>query len=266
MLIALAAAAWVQMLWPSIGGDAMSGMVQSGAGVEGEAMDLGMDAEFSFADVSVGAVAFVGAWIVMMTAMMLPSTVPMVVLYRAMARGSPHANALRTSVFVLAYLVAWGAFGLAVYAVQRLLGSIASRSTDLEAAWPMVVAGVLASAGVYQFSRLKEMCLGRCRSPWSFLVERWRPGTWGGFELGLRHGVYCIGCCWALMAVLVVAGAMGLAWVTLIAVVIFAEKLLPPGRHAARVIGLALLGLERARRVEPCATERGGPSATGAVM
>jgi len=103
------------------------------------------------------------------------------------------------------------------------------------------VAAALALAGVYQFTALKDACLRACRTPADFLVQHWRGGTRGALRLGIAHGVYCLGCCWALMVVLVVAGSMGLPWVVAIALVVFAEKLLPRGRAFSRGIGFALL-------------------------
>lgn len=236
-LLAIATAAWVALVLPSFAADA--------------AMP-GMDAEVTDASGPIGSQAlgallaaamFVGAWLVMMTAMMLPSAAPMVLLYRATATGSSIRKAAHTGVFVAGYLLAWGVFGLTVYLIQEALAVVAREQPALGSAWPFVVAGVLAGAGVYQFSPLKYVCLRQCRSPVSFLMTRWRPGVGGGFRLGLHHGSYCVGCCWGLMAVLAAAGAMGLAWVALIALVIFAEKLLPQGESAARIVGTVLIGL-----------------------
>jgi predicted metal-binding membrane protein len=121
----------------------------------------------------------------------------------------------------------------------------------LQDALPDGVAASLLAAGVYQFTPLKDACLRQCRRPLDFLVQRWRPGAWGAFRLGVEHGGYCVGCCWGLMAVLVVAGAMGLAWVALLTLVIFAEKLLPGGRRTARLTGAALVGLGLVVAVQP---------------
>jgi predicted metal-binding membrane protein len=104
-----------------------------------------------------------------------------------------------------------------------------------------VVAVVLIGAGVYQFTPLKNACLGRCRAPTDFLVTHWHPGRAGAVRIGVEHGLYCVGCCWALMAVLVVVGAMALAWVAVIALAVAAEKLLPQGAALARVVGVALV-------------------------
>ena len=161
------------------------------------------------------------AWVAMMTAMMLPSAAPLVLLY---ARS---AAARRRVELVLGYLVVWAAIGLPVYAAQDVLPTSA-----------LAIAGVLAAAGVYQFTPLKDACLRQCRTPANFLMERW---TRSALRLGAEHGLYCVGCCWALMAVLVVAGAMGVVWAAGIAAVVFAEKVLPAGEWAARTAGIALL-------------------------
>jgi predicted metal-binding membrane protein len=252
-LVGVAAIAWAALLLPAFGSDA----TMSGMGVEPETM--GEDAmempgateviaPAAFA-VPLGAATFLASWLVMMTAMMLPSAAPMVLLYRAMATGSATRRARHTAVFVSGYLVAWSLFGAVVYLVQQGLVLLRVVSPGLDAAWPLAVALVLASAGLYQFSPLKDRCLRQCRSPFSFLMLRWEPGIGAGFRLGVRHGLYCVGCCWGLMVVLVAAGAMGLPWVTLIALVVFGEKLLP--RSPARLVGLLLLGLAAAVAIRP---------------
>lgn len=197
------------------------------------------------------ATAFLLAWLVMMTAMMVPSTAPMIAVARATATGSPLHRAAYSAAFLSGYLVMWGTVGVVVYLLQQAGVAFAASLPAVREAWPFVVATVVAAAGLYQFSPLKDACLGQCRSPISFIMTRWRAGIRGGVELGVRHGGYCLGCCWGLMAVLVVAGAMGLAWVTLIALVIFIEKLLPAGPGAARLVGAMLLVLAAAIAVRP---------------
>jgi predicted metal-binding membrane protein len=228
-LLGIAAAAWAALLTKELAdGAAMSGM--------------GLEPKRAFDD-PLAAMVFVGAWVVMMAAMMLPSTTPMVLLYRNMIVGSPPRRAAQLAVFVSAYLVTWALFGVAVYVAQESLAVVGGLSPDAHAAWPGVVSAVVLAAGVYQLSPLKDVCLRQCRSPFSFLMERWRPGIGGGLSLGFRHGLYCVGCCWALMAVLVAGGAMGLEWVALLAVVVFTEKILPAGRAVARLVGAFLVGL-----------------------
>jgi predicted metal-binding membrane protein len=185
-----------------------------------------------------GAAGFLGAWVVMMAAMMLPSAAPLVLLYRAAGAGGHAAN---TVPLVAGYLLAWAGFGAVVYAAQQALGAVVLSSSTLGDARPYAVAGILAIAGVYQFTPLKKACLRQCRSPLDFLMHRWRgAGALDAFRLGVEHGAYCVGCCWGLMAVLVIAGAMSLLWVVLIALIVFIEKLMPFGERGAQLTGAGL--------------------------
>jgi predicted metal-binding membrane protein len=182
---------------------------------------------------------FVIAWLVMMAAMMLPSAAPLVLLYRV---AGPGARAINTVILVAGYLLVWMAFGVPVFAVQQALTVAASDGSMVGRSVPYAVAAVLGLAGLYQFTPLKEACLRRCRSPLDFIVQRWHGGgPFAAMRLGAEHGAYCVGCCWGLMAVLVVAGSMSLAWVTLIALLVFVEKVLPFGRRAGQVSGALLL-------------------------
>jgi predicted metal-binding membrane protein len=189
------------------------------------------------------AAGFLGAWGVMMAAMMLPSATPMIALYGALRRTAAGAGpaGISTGLFALVYLLLWGAFGIPVYLASLLIGA-QSGSGDL---LPYALAVVLVAAGVYQFTPLKHACLRVCRSPLGFLWARSRSGYLGTLRLAVEHAVYCIGCCWGLMVVLVAAGAMALNWVLLIAVVVLIEKVLPRGERAAWVAGggLVLLGV-----------------------
>jgi predicted metal-binding membrane protein len=192
---------------------------------------------------------FVIAWLVMMAAMMLPSAAPLVLLYRV---AGPGARAINTVFLVAGYLIVWAAFGLPTFAVQQVLMTAASDGSIVERSLPYAVAVVLGLAGLYQFTPLKEACLRQCRSPLDFMVQRWRgAGPFAAMRLGIEHGAYCVGCCWGLMAVLVVAGSMGLAWVTLIALLVFVEKVLPFGRRAAQLSGGLLLLLAVVVAIRP---------------
>jgi len=185
-----------------------------------------------------GAAGFIGAWVVMMAAMMLPSAAPLVLLYRGAGAGGRAAN---TVPLVAGYLLAWAGFGALVYEAQQALGAVVLSSPALGNARPYAVAGILGIAGIYQFTPLKQACLRQCRSPLDFLMHRWRgPGVFEALRLGARHGAYCVGCCWGLMAVLVIAGAMSLLWVVLIALIVFVEKLMPFGERSAQVTGAGL--------------------------
>jgi predicted metal-binding membrane protein len=176
---------------------------------------------------------FLVAWIVMMAAMMLPSSAPMFLLFRLSASDRPHGE-LRTLAFGAGYLLVWAVVGVVVLLARQLLDAVVS--PDLR---PVGVAAVLLAAGAYQFTPLKATCLRACQTPADFLVRHWRSGTLGALRLGLDHGLYCLGCCWALMAVLVAAGGMGLAWVALIALIVLVEKLVPRAIWFSRVVGVA---------------------------
>jgi predicted metal-binding membrane protein len=180
---------------------------------------------------------FLGGWTLMMAAMMLPSAMPMILLHRRGVAGSARIQSgLRSSIFVGAYLLVWGASGVGVWLLSRIAAAVIPM--DAQA---LAVAGVLLLAGVYQFTPLKTACLRVCRSPMDFLLTHWYPGVAGEFRLGAEHGLYCLGCCWALMAVFVGAGAMGLLWAAVIAVAVFVEKVLPGGVAFGRVIGIVLI-------------------------
>jgi predicted metal-binding membrane protein len=176
-------------------------------------------------EMPMGAGLWLGAWTVMMAAMMIPSASPLVLLY---ARAS---SLSRTGLLTSGYLLTWAGVGVAAYLLDMRLPAPSDAA----------VASVLVGAGIYQFTPLKHACLKHCRRPADFLMTRWRAGHVGAFRLGLEHGAFCIGCCWALMAVLVVAGAMGLIWVVAIALAIAAEKLLPAGPLLGRLGGVALI-------------------------
>lgn len=205
--------------------------------------DIAMYTSMSGGPQLADAVGFVGAWVVMMAAMMLPSSAPLVLLYR---EAGPGGRAVNTIPLVAGYLVMWAAFGALVYAAQRALVALTDANPALGNAGPYAVAGILAVSGVYQFTPLKKACLRKCRSPLDFLMQRWRGrGAFDAVRLGAEHGAYCVGCCWGLMAVLVISGAMSLLWVVLIALIVFMEKLMPFGERGAQLsgVGLVLLAL-----------------------
>jgi predicted metal-binding membrane protein len=173
----------------------------------------------------------------MMAAMMLPSAMPMILLHRrGVADRVRIQSELRSGIFVGAYLLVWGAVGIGVWIAARISDALLPMG-----AGALAVAAILLLAGVYQFTPLKTACLRACRSPMDFLLTHWYPGVAGEFRLGLAHGLYCLGCCWALMAVFVGAGAMGLLWAAVIALVVLVEKVLPRGLVFGRAIGAALI-------------------------
>lgn len=184
-------------------------------------------------------------WWVMMIAMMTPSAAPLVLLYRRVLRhhGAAEAKSVLPSMSLLAgYLSAWLIFSICAAALQKALqptGVMSEMMLWSKSAY--LSAFVLAAAGAYQFSPLKRACLTQCRSPVSFLTAHWRPGTVGSFLLGVRHGSYCVGCCWLLMALLFVGGIMNLVWIAALSLLVFVEKILPGGERIGRVLGVALI-------------------------
>jgi predicted metal-binding membrane protein len=201
------------------------------------------------ASASLEAVAFLAAWGVMMAAMMLPSAIPMISLYTVLQRNRPSnvPPGLPAALFTAVYLLIWLAFGVPVYIASAIIGA----QPDISDVLPYALAFVLVVAGVYQLTPLKRACLRACRSPLGFLLARTRSGLGGALRLALEHAGYCVGCCWALMVVLVAAGAMSLQWVLLIAAVVFVEKLLPGGEWAARLVGAGLVILGVAVAIHP---------------
>jgi predicted metal-binding membrane protein len=144
-------------------------------------------------------------------------------------------------VFVSAYLTVWLSFGVVAYAAAAGLEALAMQSTWLMGNAARLGGAVLLVGGLYQLSPLKSLCLTKCRSPLSFLLTSWRDGYGGAFLMGLKHGAYCLGCCWLLFAILFPLGVMNIAAMVLLTVLIFAEKSLPWGAAIARVAGVALV-------------------------
>ncbi|MDP6951743.1 MAG: DUF2182 domain-containing protein [Alphaproteobacteria bacterium] len=176
-------------------------------------------------------------WAVMMAAMMLPSAAPMILVHRRMSLGHQDRGNAENAVFIGAYLVAWSAFSLAAAGAQWGLQSLSITSTMVVMTDPWLAGSVLVAAGLYQLTPLKEACLAHCRTPIGFLATEWRPGNWGAFRMCLKHGTFCIGCCWGLMAVLFVFGVMSLLAIVLLATAVAAEKLLPWGKAVRWALG-----------------------------
>lgn len=174
---------------------------------------------------------FLSTWVVMMAAMMLPAITPMVLEYRALQherqRRGASANPGEISLFVAGYLVVWAAAGLLGYALLRAGRSLDGGLFAWDRAGRFTAAGVLAAAALYQLTPSKHACLSRCRSRRAFLLEGRRAGRDGALRIGMEHGAWCLGCCWALMAALFALGAMNVGWMALISVLIAAERLLP---------------------------------------
>jgi predicted metal-binding membrane protein len=244
-LVVLTGAAWALTLYHAFGMGAPMGIAVRG-GVAAEGMAGMAMAGMSAAGWSLGgAVVFLAAWCVMMAAMMLPAAAPMIVVFAAAQGRRRRTVVVPTWIFVAGYLVVWAAVGLLAYVLVQIGGEVATRLAAPERAiWaPLALGATLVAAGLYQFTPAKRVCLSHCRSPFGFVVRHWRDGRAGALAMGFRHGAYCLGCCWALFAVLVAAGVMSLAWMLLLTLVVFAEKVLPQGPRAAAVVGVALVAL-----------------------
>jgi predicted metal-binding membrane protein len=218
-LVVLAAAAWL------VTADRMEGM-DAGPGT-----DLG------------GLGWFVGVWVTMMAAMMLPSIAPMVLTHERIESRSRPRRIGATAVFVVGYLVSWAAAGVLGYAIVEGVRSLDLGVLAWDRGGTYVAGGVILLAAVYQLTAWKRGFLRECRRPVPFLLERWRSGRAGALRMGVEHGAYCVGCCWALMAALFALGAMSLVWMAFVAVLIAAEKLLPWRTLASGGIAVVLAAL-----------------------
>lgn len=206
----------------------------------GEPMAMGMDPQWS---ASYAWVVFL-MWWVMMIAMMTPSAAPLVLLFAAVKRMGPDGDkaATHSGLLLAGYLVAWAGFSALATTAQWMAetyGIVAGAMMTLEGRW--LAAFVLIAAGLYQFTPIKSACLKHCRAPGQFLADHRRPGGYGAFRIGVDHGAYCLGCCWALMALLFVGGIMNLYWIAGLTVYVLLEKLAPRGDVIAKIAGAALV-------------------------
>ena len=224
LLLALAALAW----WSTA--DRMAGM-DAGPGTDLGALGW-----------------FLGVWVVMMAAMMLPSLAPTVALYTTMTR---RRGLERPLLFTAGYLFVWGAAGLGAYALFDLARGLLGADLAWDAGGRWLAAGVLAAAALYELTPLKDACLGRCRNPVGFLLASWRDGRAGAVAMGSRHAGWCLGCCWALMAALFALGVMSIVWMAVVAALIALEKIVPWGRAATWGTAAILLVLALAVLAAP---------------
>jgi predicted metal-binding membrane protein len=183
---------------------------------------------------------FVGVWVVMMAAMMLPAVSPTVALYARMTRQRSPA---RPVTFTSGYLVVWAAAGVGAYGLYALGHHALGSQLAWQAGGRWLAGSVLVIAALYELTPLKDACLGKCRSPLGFLIGTWRDGFRGAFTMGSRHAAWCVGCCWALMAALFALGVMSILWMAVVAALITIEKLLPWRRVAVWSATLLLLAL-----------------------
>jgi predicted metal-binding membrane protein len=241
-LAVITALAWADLVWLAndmwMGGMDMTGfrMIPAGRGLMMPTTAPWQPIEFAYV---------FAMWVVMMIGMMTPSVAPMILVYarvgrHAVAQGKPFAA---SAWFAAGYLLAWTAFSLAATSAQWALERAALLTPMMESASAILGGGVLIAAGLYQWTPLKDACLSYCQAPLTFIMRHggFRPDPAGAIALGFRHGAYCIGCCWALMALLFVGGVMNLLWIAALAILVLVEKAVPFGRLIARLAGLAFI-------------------------
>jgi predicted metal-binding membrane protein len=188
---------------------------------------------------------FLGVWVTMMAAMMLPSVAPMVLLFARVSKEKAKRGreVVPTWIFVLAYLAVWAAYGLVAYGIFRAVNAAAPSFLSWHRDGPYVAGGAVVAAGLYQLTPLKDVCLRHCRGPMHYVLHGWKEGRLGAVTMGAEHGLYCVGCCWGLFVVLFAVGVMSVVWMGLLAAVIFAEKVLPYGERVARAVAVGFVAL-----------------------
>lgn len=188
---------------------------------------------------------FLLMWTTMMVAMMVPAALPMVLIFHRVSvdRRRKGAASVPTWVFVAGYLAVWTASGAAFYELEGAVRWLAGPSAGMARLPATITALAFLAAGAYQLTPLKTVCLRHCRSPLGFVMLHWREGVVGAVRMGVVHGAYCLGCCWALMVILLGVGVMNLAWMGLLTLLIFVEKVLPGGILAGRMVGGGLIAL-----------------------
>ncbi len=188
---------------------------------------------------------FVGVWTTMMAAMMFPAAMPMVLLFHRVSseRARRGQSFVPTWFFVLSYLAVWTVYGLAAYGLYRLVVHFGAGFLAWDRGGPYVAGAAIGLAGLYELTPLKSVCLRHCRSPLSFVLGGWREGWRGALRMGAEHGGYCVGCCWGLMVILFALGVMSLTWMAVVAVLIFAQKILPRGELLTRVFAVGLVAV-----------------------
>jgi predicted metal-binding membrane protein len=243
-LLAVTVLAWAYILWLAADMD-MGGMDMTGLRMIPAGMSLMAPASAPWTPLEFGFVFVM--WAVMMVGMMTPSAAPMILIYARVGRqaaqqGKPFAA---TGWFAGGYLLAWIGFSFAATTAQWALERAALLTPRMESANDVLGGMVLIAAGIYQWSSLKNACLAQCQSPLLFIQRHggFRREASGSLQVGLRHGAYCIGCCWVLMGLLFVGGVMNPLWIAVIAALVLAEKVVPAGRTISRVAGVALVAL-----------------------
>jgi predicted metal-binding membrane protein len=216
------------------------GYLLAGAGIDMSMADMPMDPEpWSPAQ----ALLMFAMWWVMMIAMMVPSAAPVILLFAVIKRrqAATENPVFASWLFLAGYLVIWAGFSLVAVSAQWTLEQSGLLSGMMASTSSLLAGAILLAAGLYQFTPIKRACLHYCQSPVLFLSRYWRPGATGALRMGFRHGSYCVGCCWFLMALLFVVGVMNLAWIAAVAIYVALEKLLPHGQWISRAAGVVLI-------------------------
>jgi predicted metal-binding membrane protein len=226
-LVAITLLAWIYLVHQSRGMDAMANMMMPGMASWGPRELVGL---------------FV-MWGVMTVGMMVPSVSPVVLLFARIQdqRRSQGLGFVASWMFLLGYLIVWTGFSLAAASAQWGLHASLLMSPSMVGTSPVLGGAVLVAAGIYQWTPVKHSCLAHCRSPLAFLLNDWREGNRGALTMGVRHGLYCTGCCWLLMLLLFVVGVMNLMWIALLSALILLEKTLPRGLWFSRATGATLI-------------------------
>ncbi|MDP9098572.1 MAG: DUF2182 domain-containing protein [Verrucomicrobiota bacterium] len=230
-LAAIAAAAWAYMIREA-----------RGMNLTGVCECLGMQMGGSASDGFSTLLPLFLMWAGMMVAMMLPSATPMILTFAAVSRNRRQQERpyVPVTIFVAGYIAIWTAFSVLAALAQWLLHRHALLSTAMASQSAGLGGILLLAAGVFQFTPLKHACLTQCRAPFDFIMTRWREGTGGAFRMGIEHGLFCAGCCWALMGLLFVAGVMNILWIAALSLIVGLEKLLPRGLWLSSATGVIL--------------------------
>jgi predicted metal-binding membrane protein len=188
---------------------------------------------------------YVGVWVTMMAAMMLPSVAPTVMVFARVhrQRAARGQTFVPTWIFVAGYFGAWTAYGLVAYGVYRGIVALDLGFLEWDEQGPILAGTAIGLAGLYQVTPLKRICLKHCRTPLHFVVHAWREGRLGAFWMGLEHGAYCVGCCLGLMLILFALGVMSLLWMAVVAALVFAEKVLPGGQRVSLALAVVFVTL-----------------------
>ena len=184
-------------------------------------------------------IAVFAMWVVMMIAMMLPSALPMILMHHRMAKKNSHP--FENLSFTISYLFIWVFFSVVAVALQFIAQKAGLLDPASLTTTKIISIILLIMAGVYQFTELKNTCLSKCRTPAGFFMGYWKSGVLGAFKMGTRHGLFCLGCCWAIMLLLFVGGVMNLTWVLILTIAVVAEKTLPAGELISKLIGVGLI-------------------------